>query len=125
MIWVYHDGAAPLIAAMCRTVGLTKTINEMLHWDPSQCRLSPGSRIEAIIMNALTNRRPLYKLEQFFKPIFRTLAHKTLTLPETSIPRHLRAVPLSHEPVRFLPLRCFSGLGLRCYPLGGTGMRNA
>jgi len=69
LISVYHDGPAPLIAAMCRAIGLMKTINDMLRWDPSQCKISPGSRIEAMIINVLTNRRPLYKLEEFFKNI--------------------------------------------------------
>ncbi|HHY38119.1 MAG TPA: hypothetical protein GX507_04240 [Clostridia bacterium] len=44
--------------AVCGAVGLTKTIDDMLRWDPSRCRLSPGSRIEVIIINALTNRCP-------------------------------------------------------------------
>jgi len=65
MICVYHDRPAPLIVAMCRAVGLTKTIDDMLRWDPSRCKLSPGLRIEAIIVNALTNRRPLHRLEEF------------------------------------------------------------
>ncbi|HHY38969.1 MAG TPA: DUF4277 domain-containing protein [Clostridia bacterium] len=58
MVCVYHDSPAPLITAMCRSVGLTKTIDEMLRWHPSRCRLSPGSSIEVIIINAFTNRCP-------------------------------------------------------------------
>lgn len=58
MLRVHQDGPAPLITAMCRSVGLTKTIDEMLRWDPSRSRLSPGSSIEVIIINAFTNRCP-------------------------------------------------------------------
>ena len=38
----------------------------MLMWDDKQCKLSPGLRVEAVIINTLMNRRPLYRLEEFF-----------------------------------------------------------
>jgi len=66
MLEVFRDGPAPMISAICRDIGLTQTIDAMATWDDSQCTLSPGLRVEAIIINTLMNRRPLYRLEQFF-----------------------------------------------------------
>ncbi len=64
---VLNDGPAPLISAMCRSIGLTSTINQMLDWDERQCKLSPGFRVEAMIINLLMGRRPLYRLDEFFE----------------------------------------------------------
>jgi len=66
MLEVFRDGPAPMISAIGRDLGLTQTMDAMATWDDSQCTLSPGLRVEAIIINALMNRRPLYRLEQFF-----------------------------------------------------------
>ncbi len=66
---IFRDGPAPMISAMCRSIGLTQTVDEMVRWDDKQCKLSPGLRVEAIIINTLTNRRPLYQLEEFFSDL--------------------------------------------------------
>ena len=36
-------------------------------WDDKQCKLSPGTRIEAIIINVLSARKPLYKIESYYE----------------------------------------------------------
>ncbi len=66
-IQVMEAGAAPLIAAMCDEIKLADTINQLVMWDDKQCKLSPGTRIEAIIINVLSARRPLYKIESFYE----------------------------------------------------------
>jgi len=63
----YISGPAPMIQAICRDIGLTHTINHMLDWDETRCRLSPGQRVEAMIINCLMNRSPLYQLPVFFE----------------------------------------------------------
>lgn len=42
---VFRDGPAPMISAVCRDIGLTQTIDEMVAWDNRQCTLSPGLRV--------------------------------------------------------------------------------
>lgn len=63
---VMEAGSAPLIAGMCDEIKLAETINQMVVWDDKQCKLSPGTRIEAIIVNTLSARKPLYKIEEFY-----------------------------------------------------------
>ena len=66
-IKILEAGAAPLIAAMCDEIKLAETINQLVTWDDKQCKLSPGTRIEAIIVNVLSARKPLYKIESFYE----------------------------------------------------------
>lgn len=42
-------GSAPLIAAMCDEINLTKTINDIVKWDTKQCRTSPGTLIKGLV----------------------------------------------------------------------------
>jgi transposase len=48
-------------------LGIGKTIDEMVHWDPVQCRLSPGTRIKALVINIFGRQKPLYRLDEFFE----------------------------------------------------------
>ncbi len=38
----------------------------MVTWDPKQCRLSPGTLLEALVINILVARKPLYRVEEFY-----------------------------------------------------------
>lgn len=67
VVEVLVDGPAPLIQAICREIDLTPTLDHLLAWDEGQCKLSPGTRIGALIINALMNRRPLFRLEEFYR----------------------------------------------------------
>src|SRR5690606_12203797 len=63
---ILSAGAAPLVAAFCREIKLRDTIDEMVTWDPKQCRLSPGTLLEALVINILVARKPLYRVEEFY-----------------------------------------------------------
>jgi transposase len=39
----------------------------MVQWDPTRCRLSPGKRIEALVLNILAGRTPLYRVAEFYE----------------------------------------------------------
>lgn len=41
------------------------TITEVVRWAPSRCRLFPGQRIEALVLNILAGRFPLYRVAEF------------------------------------------------------------
>ncbi len=60
-------GALPLLLHICRAIGLAETIDEMVEWDPTRCRLSPGKRIEALVLNILAGRTPLYRVAEFYE----------------------------------------------------------
>lgn len=60
-------GASALIAAFCREVGLYDVINRNLTWDEKQWKRSPGFLAEGLIINILTTRTPLYRVEHFYQ----------------------------------------------------------
>ncbi len=66
---IMNAGAAPLVAAFCREIKLRDIIDEMVTWDPKQCRLSPGALIEALVINVLVARKPLYRVEEFYREL--------------------------------------------------------
>ena len=52
---VFEAGSAPLIAAMCNEIHLANIIDQLVPWDENQCRLSPGLRIQALVVNVLSH----------------------------------------------------------------------
>ena len=60
-------GAAPLVRAMCEAIGLRTLIDQQLEWDEARCKLSPGERIQALILNILTGHQPLYRVWESFE----------------------------------------------------------
>lgn len=66
-IKVLDAGAAPLVAAMCDEIKLAEIINQLVTWDDKQCKLSPGTRIGALIVNVLSARKPLYRVQSFYE----------------------------------------------------------
>ena len=55
-------GAGPLIRAVYEAIGLREVIDENVEWDDQRCKLSPGERIQALIIDVRTRRRPLYRV---------------------------------------------------------------
>jgi len=64
---VFNQGPAPLIGAIYDQLHIGKTIDAMVKWDPVQCRLSPGTRIKALLINVFTHRKPLYRLGESYE----------------------------------------------------------
>lgn len=64
---VLQAGSAPLVAGLCQEIKLSEIVNSMVRWDPKQCRLSPGTLIQALVINVLTAKQPLYRIEEFYK----------------------------------------------------------
>lgn len=54
----------PIVAAFCRRIGLVETINRFV---PSQMEVDVGTIIQAMILDTLSGRSPLYRLADFFK----------------------------------------------------------
>jgi transposase len=60
-------GPSAIIAALTREINLVQIINNQVIWDEKQCNNSPGLYVEAMIINILTDRKPLYRVSEFFK----------------------------------------------------------
>ena len=60
-------GALPLLRQLCRDIGLADVVDEMTSWDPQRCRLSPGRRIEALVLDVLHRRSPLYRVGKAYE----------------------------------------------------------
>lgn len=67
MVEAFNQGPGPLIGALYDQLGMGQTIDEMVRWDPAQCRLSPGMRIKALVINIFGRKRPLYRLHEFYE----------------------------------------------------------
>ena len=60
-------GASALIQRLCDEVGLAEIVDAAVRWDPKQCKLLPGKRIVAPVVNALMHRKPLYQVANFYE----------------------------------------------------------
>ena len=58
----YTHGFLPLAAAYCRRLGIIDAVNALV---PSKMNVSPGVMIQAMVLDTLSGRSPLYRLEEF------------------------------------------------------------
>lgn len=63
----FRAGPAALIARLCDVLKIAEIIDAVVDWDPVQCHLSPGTRIKALIINLLVERKALYHVERFYE----------------------------------------------------------
>jgi len=54
----------PIVATFCRRVGLVETINRIV---PTQMDVDVGTIVQAMVLDTLSGRSPLYRLADFFK----------------------------------------------------------
>ena len=62
-----NSGPTVLLNRLCEDIDFEETLNRLLSWDPARSKLSPGTRIKALVINILTGRDPLYKVERFYR----------------------------------------------------------
>jgi transposase len=53
-------------AWLLRQIGVDAVFDAMLTWDPKQCKLSPGTRLLALVLAVLFEHTALYRVEQVF-----------------------------------------------------------
>jgi transposase len=58
--------AGPLVRALCEQLDVRGVLDRMLAWDDRRCKLSPGTRILALILSCFLRQRPLYRVGQGF-----------------------------------------------------------
>jgi transposase len=63
---VFVHGHLPLAAAFCRRLGLVALVNRLV---PSQMAVSPGLMVQAMVLDTLSGRTPLYHLENFLSEL--------------------------------------------------------
>lgn len=106
-------GAAPVFRAMADTLDLVGLLNQLLAWDPTQCRVSPGERILLLILDLIAGRSPLYRVAERWR----------LTDVELLLGAGRRAEEFSDDGLgraldklaRAQPAKVFSTLCLRAY----------
>ena len=77
---MFSHGYLPLAAAYCRKLGLVELVNRMV---PSEMQLQPGIAVQAMVLDTLSGRTPLYRLEQ-------SMADRDVELLlGENVPRHL------------------------------------
>ena len=57
------SGVMTVVAWILREMGIVATLDRMLAWDPKQCRLSPGTRLLALILTVLFDRTALWRVK--------------------------------------------------------------
>jgi hypothetical protein len=68
-------GHLPIVKDFAKKIGLVETLNAMVD---SQMEISPGITVLAMVLDTLSGRTPLYRLEEFFqeKDIELVLGHE-------------------------------------------------
>lgn len=59
---IYTHGHLPVAAAYCRRLGLVDLVNKMVS---SQMELQPGLVVQAMVLDTLSGRTPLYRIKDF------------------------------------------------------------
>lgn len=59
---VFAHGHLPIAAAYCRRLGLVELVDRMV---PTQMVVRPGLVVQAMVLDVLSGRTPLYRVEQF------------------------------------------------------------
>lgn len=59
---IHTHGFLPIVAAYCRRLGLVELVNSMIS---TQMELKPGLVVQAMVLDVLSGRNPLYHVEHF------------------------------------------------------------
>lgn len=115
-------GASCCMARACSDLGIVETLNLMIPWDEHQCKVSPGTRIVALIVNILVQRRPLYLVSEFYEamdlPLLFSEAVAASDLNDDALGR---ALDRMHEAN---PKSCFQPVAAGAVSRGHLGVRS-
>lgn len=59
-------GVGVVVRELLERLDFVKTIDELVEWDPAQCKLSPGRRLLALVAAFVENRKALFRMPQVF-----------------------------------------------------------
>ena len=98
-----NPGAANLMAHLCSELQITRTINNLVTWDPKHWNVSPGTLVTALVINTLVQRQPLYNVQHFYAgmdmPLYGDYDAKAIT--EADKNKHIeivRGFSKDHQP---------------------------
>jgi len=63
----FSAGSAAMVAQVIRDLGIVETVDDMVKWDPKQCKHSPGTHVLAMLINILMGRTALYQVSRFYE----------------------------------------------------------
>jgi len=63
----YSAGPAAMIGQVIRELGIVETVDNMVRWDPKQCKRSPGTHVLAMLINIFMGRTALYRVDEFYE----------------------------------------------------------
>jgi len=61
---IWRVDHVPVVSAYCRKIGLIETVNTVVS---SQMQIQPGEVVQAMVLDTLSGRSPLYRLTEFFE----------------------------------------------------------
>ena len=62
----YYPQAVPVVLKLCRMAGIAGAVNRMVRWNESNSKISPGLVIESLVTCIMCNRKPLWRVQQFW-----------------------------------------------------------
>ena len=65
-IKILSDGPLPLLSAVYDQLNIGNKVDELVEWDQEKCILRPGQAVKALVLNILTDRKPLYRITDFY-----------------------------------------------------------
>jgi hypothetical protein len=99
---IFNHGYLPIAAAYCRRLGLVELVDRMVE---TQMEVRPGLVVQAMVLDVLSGRTPLYRLEHFLA------AHGSGTPPDSHSATVSNAASRLSSPVE-RPVRYVLVLGL-------------
>lgn len=60
-------GVMPILKELCELAKIEERVNNLVEWREENSKISPGLLIVTLIISIIVNRKPLWKLEQFWK----------------------------------------------------------
>jgi len=61
---IFNCGHLPAAAAFCRRLGVVQAVNDLV---PSGMAVSPGVMVQAMVLDTLSGRSPLYRINEFMQ----------------------------------------------------------
>lgn len=67
MLKAFSARAGAMAGQVIRELGIVETIDNLVKWDPKQCKHSPGTHVLAMLINILMGRTALYHVDDFYE----------------------------------------------------------
>ena len=77
----YFPQAVPVVLKLCRMAGIAGTVDRMMNWNESNAKISPGLVIESLATCIMCNRKPLWRVQEFWAVQARERLQRTYLSP--------------------------------------------